>query len=128
MTLVVDASALVAIGLREPEAVAFSQALLKDDDCLAAPINLVEAGIVLSGRWPDFTEEGYRSWLRQLNVSGAPVEHEPALAAYIRYGKGRHPARLNLGDCFAYALAMQLHAPLLFKGDDFALTDVKRAI
>ncbi len=51
MTLVVDASALVAIGLREPEAVAFSQALLKDDDCLAAPINLVEAGIVLSGRW-----------------------------------------------------------------------------
>ena len=126
--LVVDASALVAIGLEEPERDVFSHRLIESDDIWAAPINLVEAGIVLSGRWPDFTQDGYRSWLARLNVSEAPVEFESALAGHLRFGKGHHPARLNLGDCFAYALARQLDAPLLFKGDDFALTDVKRAL
>jgi ribonuclease VapC len=68
-------------------------------------------------------------WLDQLavRVNDTPVT-QAALDAYLRFGKGRHPARLNLGDCFAYALAKALDAPLLYKGDDFALTDVRSAL
>ncbi|KST58027.1 hypothetical protein AO398_23325 [Methylobacterium sp. GXS13] len=67
------------------------------------------------------------AWIRARHIALGPVDHavaQVAADAFARYGKGRHPAGLNFGDCFAYALARSLNAPLLFKGDDFARTDV----
>ncbi|WP_293369970.1 type II toxin-antitoxin system VapC family toxin, partial [Phenylobacterium sp.] len=75
------------------------------------------------------TQDQFDAWLGALTV--ATDEETPlraaALQAYLRFGKGLHPARLNLADCFAYALAKQLDAPLLYKGDDFAKTDIRSA-
>ncbi len=127
MILAVDASALVAIGLDEPERGRFLGVLSAAETAWVSPINLVEAGAVLSS-WGAVQPDQFAGWLARLKVNETPVSGDAALAAYVRFGRGRHPARLNLGDCFAYALAMQLDAPLLFKGDDFALTDVKRAV
>jgi len=126
--LAVDASALVAIARREPEAEAM-QAALAGSEAWATPINILEAGLILILRDAHFTQERYRDWLAsqnvfELNVVGA----EAALDAYLRFGKGVHRAGLNMGDCFAYALARHLDAPLLYKGDDFALTDVRSAL
>lgn len=127
--LVVDASALVAIGLDEPERATFTRVLLEADRAIATPVNLLEVGIVLSGRWPDFTPAKYGEWLEEYGVlESHDVGVEAALAAFTRYGKGRHPARLNMGDCFAYALAKRLDAPLLFKGNDFPQTDIRLAV
>ncbi len=128
--IVVDASALVSIGDDEPDRVDILRCLHESDTAVIASINYVEAGIVLvsRSRLPD--RQSYDRWLSSLGVIVRPSDDlgAPALETYLRYGRRIHPARLNLADCFAYALAKQLNAPLLFKGDDFALTDVKRAI
>ena len=128
--IVVDASALVSIGDDEPDKLDFIRCLQGADTAHIAHLNYVEAGIILmsGSRLPDRT--AYDRWLSALGVSLCPSDDlgPAALDAYLRFGRRRHPAKLNLADCFAYALAMQLDAPLLFKGDDFLLTDVKRAI
>ena len=97
---------------------------------MIAPTNFLETGMVLLQR-------GFISDLAELeaqqNFYGVELSEDRRLAAsafdaFMRYGKGRHPARLNLGDCFAYALAKQLDVPLLYKGDDFAKTDIRSAL
>jgi ribonuclease VapC len=128
--LVVDSSALVAIGLRESDRGPLIQALEAADEVLISPMNYVETGVVLTTHRLFTTRDAIDAWLADYRVK---VAHEPAietaaLDAYLRFGKGRHPARLNLADCFAYALAKALDAPLLFKGDDFPLTDVRSAL
>ena len=128
--IAVDASALIAIALREQERLAFQGALSRADAAVMAPTNFLETGIVLLQR-------GFISSLAELEAQlaayGVQLCEDQGLAAgaldaFMRYGKGRHPARLNLGDCFAYALAKQLDAPLLYKGDDFAQTDTRSAL
>jgi len=128
VTIVVDASAIVALGMNEPERPAIEAVIGGTDDLRAASINLTEAGIALVLRFGRFTAGEYDQWLRELNVREAMVDAGAALKAYLQYGKGVHRAGLNLGDCFAYALAKQLDAPLLFKGDDFVFTDIRRAL
>jgi ribonuclease VapC len=128
VTIVVDASAIVALGMNEPERLAIEAVIGETDDLRAASINLTEAGIALVLRYGRFTEVDYDAWLRELNIKETPIEARAALKAYLQYGKGVHRAGLNLGDCFAYALAKQLDAPLLYKGEDFIFTDVKRAL
>ena len=128
--IVADASALVAIALEEPEAAAFSVALQQADAARIAPVNFVETGLILRARRFVETRAQLEEWLRIQNIlvdEAAPIA-SAALDAYYRFGKGLHPARLNLGDCFAYALAKQLDAPLLYKGDDFAKTDIRSAL
>jgi len=127
VTLVVDASALVAIALLEPERVAFLNCLGKADPIFASPINLLEAGLAIVLRQRLFGLDEYQAWLAELGVAEMDVSGDAALRAYLQFGKGVHRAGLNLGDCFAYALAKQLDAPLLFKGDDFGATDVRSA-
>jgi ribonuclease VapC len=128
--IVVDTSALVAIAAWESDRSLYQAALRGADAAYLAPINYVELGIVLA-RLRVIADEGdLDAWLSTLGVTQYPdvdLRHG-ALRAYLRYGKGRGPARLNLGDCFAYALAKQLDAPLLYKGDDFALTDIRSAL
>lgn len=127
--IAVDSSALVAIALTEPGFETYLAALDDARDARIAPINYVETGIVLTQRGFLATRARFDLWLHDLAVvpDEAAELGSSALAAYLRFGKGHHPAQLNLGDCFAYALARQLDAPLLYKGQDFALTDIRPA-
>ncbi len=127
---IVDTSALVAILLREPDATDYLQALTQISRWgIAAPNRtelLMVAAVRLGSEGMDFA----RALLRRCQIQTLPLDEtlaDAAAAAYERYGKGRHPASLNFGDCFAYALAHHYRVPLLFKGDDFAQTDVSRA-
>jgi ribonuclease VapC len=128
--IAVDASALVAIAFNEPEKPVFTAILSSTDGAWLAPINYVETGLILRQKRLITTRLQLDEWLADY---GVVVDHESPLAqsaleAHLAYGKGLHPARLNLGDCFAYALAKQLDAPLLYKGDDFAKTDIRSAL
>ena len=128
MTIVVDASALVAIALDEPEAEAM-MAALDGVQGWATPVNIMEAGLILVLREGLFTPAQFQDWLADRNVAEThSVTSVHALAAYLQYGKGVHRAGLNMGDCYAYALARLMGAPLLYKGNDFVLTDVKSAL
>lgn len=130
--MVVDTSALVAIMGDEPERRAFNERIEAEAEVCVSAANLLEARIVLFAR---SGEDAVRDLDAFLHRSGAKVvEVSPQTAdiafdAYRRYGRGTgHPAKLNYGDCFAYALAKQSRAPLLFKGDDFGRTDIPAAV
>ncbi|EIZ85267.1 PilT protein domain protein [Methylobacterium sp. GXF4] len=125
--IVVDSSAFIAIQRREPEAEAFSRVLALAESPAMAAATYLECAIVAS-RAAD-GRAVLDEWIRARRIAVVPVDHalaQVAADAFARYGKGRHPAGLNFGDCFAYALARSLNAPLLFKSDDFARTDVLR--
>jgi len=125
--MVLDASALVAILLDEPESAAFRAAVEADPVRLLSTANFLEAAIVLESR---FGEPGGRELDLLLHVADVQIvavdreQAEIARDGYRRFGKGHHAAGLNFGDCFAYALSRVSGEPLLFKGDDFTLTDV----
>lgn len=126
--IAVDTSALVAISLGEPEAGAFAAAIQSADKALVSTVSVVEARMVVHGR------RGQRGvlLLDQLlalppfeRAAPGPAEADAAYAAFVLYGKGSgHPAGLNFGDVFSYALAKLRGVPLLYKGNDFAQTDV----
>ena len=125
--IVVDSSALIAIFRREPERESFLQIINTSDSGFLSIVTVVETASVICGQ----RLMGTRSHVERLIASlGLVVEaidlHQLsfALDALLTFGRGRHPAGLNLGDCFAYALAKSLNAPLLFKGDDFLKTDI----
>ena len=127
--IVVDSSAFVAIRFAEPEADGFSRAIACADAVAMAAATYLECAIVAM-RAPD-GRAALDAWIGARRISVVPINHalaQIAADAFARYGKGRHPAGLNFGDCFAYALARSLNAPLLFKGDDFPRTDVMRAV
>jgi len=124
----VDASALVAMALGEPEADRFGEYLRSVSAAYIAPINITEAGLALVLRNGHFTRERFAIWLADQGVVEHDVAGGHALDVYLRLGRGVHRAGLNLGDCFAYALAKQLDAPLLFKGNDFIRTDIRPAL
>ena len=127
---VVDTSALVAIAFEEPECDTFIRALETATDPVISPMSYVELGTVLTGRDHFPTRHELDGWLAiyRIEIAREPVIDAAALDAYLLYGKGHHPARLNLGDCFSYALAKGLDAPLLYKGDDFSRTDIRSAL
>nr|WP_147028479.1 type II toxin-antitoxin system VapC family toxin [Methylobacterium oxalidis] len=126
--MVVDTSAFVAILAEEPEATIFSELLSLAGRRVMSAGTYLECAIVAAGRFGGGVD--LDRWLERRSIEVLPVDHalaRRAADAFARYGKGRHPAALNFGDCFAYALATALDAPLLFKGEDFARTDVARA-
>ncbi len=121
----------MAILQNEAEARAFGEAAARAESIAIAAPTLVELGIVAEGRAGEVVRPRIDQLLQSMRVVVVPFTAEHAAIArdaWRRYGKGRHPAGLNLGDCFAYALAVARDEPLLFKGDDFARTDVKAAI
>jgi ribonuclease VapC len=130
LTLFVDASALVAIIAGEPEQEEFAIRLRDAEDPIWSAMCCWEAvsslrrfyGMEIEEARDEVMKTGERGALRLVPIADA--ELTVALDAYHRYGKGRHPARLNMGDCFAYACARTNEATLLYKGDDFALTDL----
>ncbi len=128
--MIVDTSALVAILYREPEAKSFVERIQAADVSRLSVANCVELAMVVESQLgPDGMRQA-EAFLRRAGVVVEPVtlEHgELARQAFLDFGKGRHKAGLNFGDCFSYALARATGEALLFKGDDFALTDIARA-
>jgi ribonuclease VapC len=128
--MIVDTSALVAILYREPEAKSFVERIEAADVSRLSVANYVELAMVVESQLgPDGMRQA-EAFLRRAGVVVEPVtlEHgELARQAFLDFGKGRHKAGLNFGACFAYALAKATGEALLFKGDDFALTDIARA-
>lgn len=131
--IVIDSSAVVAIAHDEPEALHFLQAIDTDGSARMSTANYLETSNVMEGRHGASGEAMLVQVVRRLRLAGLrfvafdQLQAELAREGFRRFGKGRHPAGLNFGDCFAYALAKALDAPLLFKGDDFAKTDLTRA-
>src|SRR5438067_9430931 len=128
--MVADSSALVAVVLDEPEAPRMTEALATADAVRVSAGTYVESSIVLGRR------HGARGFIEldrvmaRFGVAITAVDRQQAHAArsaFLRFGKGRHPAALNFGDCFSYSLAKALDEPLLFVGGDFVLTDVRIA-
>jgi ribonuclease VapC len=129
--VIVDSSALVAILLREPGFELFERAISKSSQTRISAAGFVEVSIVIESRGGAEAMRFLESLVRRGGISIEAVSVEQAFLArecYSDYGKGRHPAGLNFGDCFSYALAKATGEPLLFKGDDFRKTDVVPAL
>lgn len=129
--MVIDTSAILAIYLAEPDSSRFEAAILEAPSAFISAGTLLETAIVVEARHGKAGGIEFERLLRKLGVSTVAVDVEQVEAARIgfrKFGKGRHPASLNYGDCFAYALATTSVEPLLFKGDDFSKTDVVDAL
>lgn len=129
--MVIDTSALIAILKAEPEAAKFIGCLSEPCPKWISTATLVEAQIVATSQLGEAGPPELDLLLSRAEIKLLPLEMlhvHWALQGWRQFGKGRHRAGLNLGDCFSYGLAMALDLPLLFKGDDFAHTDVKAAL
>jgi ribonuclease VapC len=129
--MIVDSSALLAIIFDEPEEQRFVEAMVDAPVLRMSAANWVEAALVIDSRRSPRAKVRFEDLIEELSVELVPVSIEAAYlcrAAHADYGRGNHPAKLNYGDCFAYALAKQTREPLLFKGADFAQTDIEPAL
>lgn len=126
--MVLDTSAILAILLNEPEIDAFSAAIERDPVRLLSAASLVEASLVVESRHGEAGRRDLDLLLQTAEIEIAPLDArqaDVARHAFRTFGKGRHAAALNLGDCFSYALAQVSGEALLFKGNDFSKTDVR---
>lgn len=129
--MVLDSSAVIALLLDEPDADSLRWAIADADTRLISAATLVEASLVIEGRLGETGGRELDLLINRLGVVIVSVDADQvneARRAWRRFGKGRHEAALNFGDLFAYALAQTSGEPLLFKGDDFARTDVARVL
>ncbi len=130
--MVIDTSSLVCILLDEPEAERYARRLSEIDSThVMSTATWLETMLVISARRGEPGRQSLDELLRLAMIEIQPVDAALAQIAYqawLQYGKGRHPAGLNFGDCFSYALAKQRQEPLLFKGDDFSKTDIANAL
>jgi ribonuclease VapC len=129
--MVIDTSAIIAILFDEPERKRFTELLESADARLVSAVTRVEAAFVVEGRKGDAGRERLDRFFQVTDpeiVSVTPEQAEIAVDAFRRFGRGRHPAALNIGDCVTYALAKATGEKLLFKGGDFARTDITAAI
>jgi ribonuclease VapC len=125
--VVIDTSALAAIFFHEPERDAFRNAILAASSRLISAATVLEAGMVIEGRRGGGAGREFDLFIVRTQIKIVPIDAELAdlaRSAWRKYGKGRHPAGLNFGDCFSYALAKATGEPLLAKGTDFVGTDV----
>ena len=129
--MVIDTSALVSLVASEATAGQVESALLAGNDRQISTATRVELGIVIEARFGPAGTVLLSELLDRLQVRTVDLDERQsvlAIGAWRRYGKGRHPAGLNYGDCFSYALAKHVDAPLLFVGDDFSRTDIRSAL
>jgi ribonuclease VapC len=129
--IVIDSSALVAILRDEPERRPFIDAIVDLGKPRLSAATYVEASMIMELRLGDRGGREIDVLMEDVGIAIVPVDQAQAKIAreaFRRFGKGRHRASLNFGDCFVYALARTLDAPVLFKGNDFTLTDLKRAL
>lgn len=126
--MVIDTSAIIAILLNEPAAGRLVSAIEGDRTRLVSAATVVEASLVVLGRYGEAGDPQLDRLLRSIDAEVVPVDDEQvtlARDAALRFGRTRHAAALNYGDCFSYALSVARGEPLLFVGDDFAKTDVE---
>ena len=130
--MVIDSSALIAILFAEPEAIACAQAIEAAMNRRLSAVNFVETAIVIDGRRDPVASRRFDELLQEAEIGVETVDEAQAIlarAAYRDFGRGSgHPARLNFGDCFSYALARRCGETLLFKGNDFDHTDITSAL
>lgn len=129
--MVIDTSAMIACLFDEPERISFIDAIDGAEAKLISVVSFVEASFVILGKKGEEGIADLARFIARARIENVPVDADQAdlaVEAFRRFGKGRHPARLNIGDCFAYALAKATGQPLLFKGGDFALTDIAAAL
>jgi len=128
--MVIDTSALVAIIIGEDERPIFEDLILRTPVVVMSVVSVVEASIALLSKRPTYDAKLLEETISSLRIDVRPVDlNQGSLArtAFLQYGRGRSPARLNFGDCFAYALAKARDDTLLFKGEDFPRTDIVAA-
>ena len=128
--MIIDTSAIIAILFNEEDAASFAQAIIRAESRRMSAATFVETAIVVETQTKSSGGRQLDAFLRHARIAIEPVTEEHAhlaTQAFIDYGKGRHPAALNYGDCFSYALAKASGEPLLFKGRDFAKTDLLAA-
>lgn len=128
--MVLDTSAIAAIFLEDAGFVSLRNKIAASAEVSIGAPTLVETNMALCSRLNDSLEKDVQTFLLEMEVAVIPFEAahwREATAAFLRYGKGRHPAKLNFGDCLSYATAKVAHRPLLYVGDDFAQTDIARA-
>jgi ribonuclease VapC len=128
--VILDSSVVVAVMRQEPEASLFTRAIEKSQPCRISAVSYVEASIIIDRSSDPIALRRLEDFFRLSRTSVesvTPRQAQIARQAYRDFGKGRHKAGLNFGDCFAYALAKDLDEPLLFKGRDFGYTDVEPA-
>lgn len=128
--MILDSSAVLAILLGEPDAAYYEKAIAAALACRMSAANLLETSIVIESRGGMAAGHELDVFLERAGIELVPVtpqQVEAARTAWRRFGRGNHPAGLNFGDCFAYALADATGEPLLFKGKDFAQTDIEPA-
>jgi ribonuclease VapC len=129
--MVIDTSAILAILQNEPERQRFNRAIEAAGSRMMSVATWVETAIVIDMRHGAPGLAGLDLFVDRARIELVPLDREQALVArgaFSRFGKGRHPAGLNYGDCFSYALATVLGEPLLYKGEDFGKTDVASSI
>jgi ribonuclease VapC len=127
--MVLDTSAVLVILLNEPEVGTVSLAIEQDPIRLLSAASFLEASMVVESRYGDVRGLELDRLIERVGLIIVPVDVPQARVArqaFRRFGKGRHPAALNFGDCFSYALSQVWGEPLLFKGDDFSKTDLQR--
>ena len=126
--MIIDTSAIIAVLRDEQDAVSFARAIADATTRRISAVNFVESAVVIDASRDPIATRRFDDFMKEASILIEPVtaqQAQIARAAYRDFGKGSgHPARLNFGDCFAYALAKESSAPLLFKGKDFAQTDV----
>ncbi|MGH6805946.1 MAG: type II toxin-antitoxin system VapC family toxin [Ensifer adhaerens] len=128
--MVIDTSAIVAIAFNEPDAETYEQKVVDAPRRFISAATILELAIVIEARLGEAGAAELDLWLYKAGVEIVAVDAEQiavARRAWRSYGKGRHPAGLNYGDCFSYALAKTRSEPLLYKGDDFSRTDIEAA-
>jgi ribonuclease VapC len=128
--MIVDTSAIVAILFDEDDAEIYARAITRADSCRLSAATFVEAAIVVEAQTKNNGSRQLDAFIRRAGIAIEPVTEEQAhiaRQAFIDFGKGRHSAGLNFGDCFSYALSKATGEPLLFKGKDFAKTDLTAA-
>jgi ribonuclease VapC len=129
--MIVDTSALIAVLMNEEDEDTFARAMLKAESLKMTAATWLEAAIIIDQRPHPGDGYAFEDDVKYLKIQMVPVTVEIAYlakVAYNRFGKGQHSARLNCGDCFSYALAKHTSEPLLFKGNDFAQTDIRSAL
>jgi ribonuclease VapC len=129
--MVIDTSAIIAILVGEPEAEIFARAIADDSRRLISTFTALETGIVIEAKKGELGAREFDLFLHRIHIdiiSMNTEQFEIARTAWRNYGKGRHSAGLNIGDCCSYALAKYAGEPLLFKGNDFSQTDIEVAI
>jgi ribonuclease VapC len=128
--MIIDTSAIVAILFNEDDAEIYARAITRADSCRISAATFVETAVVVEAQTRNNGGRQLDAFIRRAGIAIEPVTEEQAhiaRQAFIDFGKGRHPAGLNYGDCFSYALSKATREPLLFKGKDFAKTDLSAA-